>query len=89
MLSLMEEVHLKQEIRNKFDIYSEQAINSELPGISLKAKIDFNNDKNYDTDEFKKFLLACIWEKRIPKNDILMMNLVQNILTLKEAVDDG
>ena len=44
--------------------------------------------KNYNAEEFKKFILACIWEKRIPKNEILMMNLVQNIQTLSQAVKD-
>ena len=29
-----------------------------------------------DASEFKKFLLACLWEKRISKNEIIMMNLV-------------
>jgi len=41
-----------------------------------------------NAEEFKKFLLACIWEKRIPKNEIIMMNLVQNIATLNQAVKD-
>ena len=31
--------------------------------------------KKYDAEQFKKFLLACMWEKRIPKNEILIMDL--------------
>jgi hypothetical protein len=41
-----------------------------------------NQEKAQNAEEFKRFLLACIWEKRISKNEIIMMNLVQNIKTL-------
>lgn len=33
-------------------------------------------------------MLACIWEKRIPKNEILLMDLAQNISVLRQAVED-
>ena len=47
-----------------------------------------NQEKAQNAEEFKRFLLACIWEKRISKNEIIMMNLVQNVKTLSQAVKD-
>jgi hypothetical protein len=44
--------------------------------------------KSSNAEEFKKFLLACMWDKRIPKQEMLLMNLVQNIKTLSQAVKD-
>lgn len=65
---------MNQEARNKFTMFKQEA----NPGNETPAK-----QKNYNAEEFKKFLLACIFEKRLPKNEVLVMNLVQNIQTLK------
>lgn len=37
-------------------------------------------------EDFKKLMLACMWGKRLTKNEILMLNLIQNVQLLSEAV---
>ena len=55
---------------------------------SKSKPIEVTDKRGYNADEFRKFMLACIWEKRIPKNEILLMDLAQNISVLRQAVDD-
>lgn len=73
------------EKRWNFDICKQDSVVIE-PG-SAKSPAKKKPTEN-SPEEFKRFLLACIWEKRIPKSEILMMNLVQNIRTLNQAVED-
>ena len=58
----MELIHTKQEARENF--FKQE--NTEAATLQ---------PKKYDAEQFKKFLLACMWEKRIPKNEILIMDL--------------
>jgi hypothetical protein len=77
--SLVEMIQTKQEARDKFDIYK---MDSEVKQTGNKSKPIHVVDKN-NAEEFNKFMLACIWEKRIPKNEILLMDLAQNISILR------
>ena len=60
--SLVEMIHTKQEARDNF--FKQEVMEVAAP-----------EPKKYDAEQFKKFLLACMWEKRIPKNEILIMDL--------------
>ena len=79
----IEDILIKHEQRKAFNIFKNE-------GVEITSKMTNMIDTNTPStaEEFKKFLLACIWEKRIPKHEILMMNLVQNIATLNQAVKD-
>ena len=44
--------------------------------MQLVNKPDPIPEKSTNAEEFKKFLLACMWDKRIPKTEMLLMNLV-------------
>ena len=81
--SIVEEIERKQQNRINFDI-----IKNEYLGDDHRQPTQADLKQHQTTEEFKKFLLSCIWEKRIPKNEIIMMNLVQNIMTLSQAVKD-
>jgi len=77
--SVVEDLLAKQQARKGFNIFKNEEVQDVVPKSTSVAQ---------NAEEFKKFLLACIWEKRIPKNEIIMMNLVQNIATLNQAVKD-
>lgn len=82
-----QDIMMKQEARERFNIYKTEG--AAVPAVPRKAVTpQKQNEKDYNADEFKRFLLACIFEKRIPKQEILVMNLVQNIATLRQAVED-
>ena len=59
-----------------------------LKELFTQSEQGFEQQKNYNAEEFKKFLLACIWDKKFSKNEILIMNLAQNIRTLRQAIED-
>ena len=44
--------------------------------MQVVNKPDQIPEKSTNAEEFKKFLLACMWDKRIPKTEMLLMNLV-------------
>ena len=72
--SLVEMIQTKQEVRDKFDIYKMDSEQKKEGLVGHKSKPIHVIDKN-NAEEFNKFMLACIWEKRIPKNEILLMDL--------------
>lgn len=70
--------------RQNFNLY----FGDQVEDKSEAAKPQQASAKVQDEASFKKFLLACMWDKRIPKNEILMMDLAQNIFMLRQAVKD-
>jgi len=79
---MMGDIEVKQEQRRAFDI-----IKNELEQLPNEPK-EFREKLQTNAEEFKKFILACIWEKRIPKHEIVMMNLIQNVAALSQAIKD-
>jgi len=50
----------------------------------LKADVESN-----PADDFKHFLLVCMWDKRITKHQLILMDLVKNVKLLTRAVEAG
>jgi hypothetical protein len=58
--------------------------------IVRKSLVENDMSGRFSTsfEDFKKLMLACMWGKRLSKNEILMMNLIQNISLLNSAVQN-
>ena len=39
-------------------------------------------------DQFRKFILACLWDKRITKHELILMDILSNVYTLKKSIED-
>ena len=59
--------------RAQLDIFNQDSGRLGNP-IDLDLKQDLQ-EKAQNPDDFKRLELAFMWEKRIPKNEILLMNL--------------
>ena len=83
-LSMMKQLAAKQQNRNAFNIMKEEGLAIVTgPQTSKDVQIE-SHSTSYE--EFKKLMLACILGKRLSKNEIIMMNLIQNISALNRAV---
>ena len=77
---------MNQQNRRDFDIMKDENITIvPAPAAETDVKV-VGHSTSYE--EFKKLMLACILGKRLSKNDIIMMNLIQNISALNQAVKE-
>ena len=84
--AIVHQIRDKQVSREGLDV-ANQNLNEEIQLVPpMLAQKDMTGRFSSSFDDFKKLMLACMWGKRLTKNEILMMNLIQNIEMLNQAV---
>lgn len=81
--SVIQNVGVKQMQRQ-----SENIVKDEIQ-IMPSGMVEQDTTGRFKTsfEDFKKLMLACLWGKRLNKSEIIMVNLIQNVQLLTQAVE--
>lgn len=88
-VSVIDHIQVKQEQRQNFDLYQAVNLSKDNDNEQDKQMHKPNEKTTITSEEFKRFMLQCYWQRRVSRSEVLQLNLHNVIKVFKMAQESN